>query len=328
MIERDYDISFIADLAFREKQIQQIYRPIIAVHKWFARRPGTLFRAILLSEFAQKPLKECFYEGNKFNNIRIADPFMGGGTPLIEANRLGCGIIGFDINPMAYWIVKQEIDYINLDSYKKVAYDLRSKLNQKIGHLYKTKCLVCGSNEADAKYFLWVKLRTCSRCGREFSLFPGYLIAENKRHPRNVVICSSCGELNETDSRIDAGNCCSCGEKLSVQGSAKRSHSVCPYCGQDNKFPDKDQGVPRHRMFAIEYYCPVCKSLHKGRFFKRPDLEDIARFKEAKNLCCKNKLGLIPNEEIPAGDETDRLHNWGYRYYRDMFNARQLLGLE
>ena len=47
-IEENYNISFIASLALREKQIQQNYRPIIAVHKWFARRPGTLFRGLLL----------------------------------------------------------------------------------------------------------------------------------------------------------------------------------------------------------------------------------------------------------------------------------------
>jgi hypothetical protein len=33
MIERAFDIPFVADLALREKQIQQNYRPIIAVHK-------------------------------------------------------------------------------------------------------------------------------------------------------------------------------------------------------------------------------------------------------------------------------------------------------
>ncbi len=44
-IEENFDISFVAAQALREKQIQQNYRPIIAVHKWFARRPGTLFRA-------------------------------------------------------------------------------------------------------------------------------------------------------------------------------------------------------------------------------------------------------------------------------------------
>ena len=55
MIEKNFDIPFIADLALREKQIQQNYRPIIAVHKWFARRPGTLFRGLLLSEIDANP---------------------------------------------------------------------------------------------------------------------------------------------------------------------------------------------------------------------------------------------------------------------------------
>jgi adenine-specific DNA methylase len=43
MIEKNFDIPFIADLALREKYIHQNYRPIIAVHKWFARRPVILF---------------------------------------------------------------------------------------------------------------------------------------------------------------------------------------------------------------------------------------------------------------------------------------------
>jgi len=36
----------------------------------------------------------------------------------------------------------------------------------------------------------------------------------------------------------------------------------------------------------------------------------------------------VPQQEILSGDETDRLHRWGYRYYRELFNERQLLGLE
>ena len=37
---------------------------------------------------------------------------------------------------------------------------------------------------------------------------------------------------------------------------------------------------------------------------------------------------LRPGPEILSGDETDRLHRWGYTRYRDLFNPRQLLGLE
>ncbi|MDO8955503.1 MAG: hypothetical protein Q7W38_01475 [Deltaproteobacteria bacterium] len=31
---------------------------------------------------------------------------------------------------------------------------------------------------------------------------------------------------------------------------------------------------------------------------------------------------FVPEEAIPSGDETDRLHRWGYKNYRDLFNAR------
>ena len=124
MIERGFDIAFVADLALREKQIQQNYRPIIAVHKWFARRPGTLFRSLLLAEFAGAPLREAFYQGHSFKNVSVLDPFMGGGTTLLEANRLGCAVTGFDINPMAYWIVREEIEALDLPAHGAAGADL------------------------------------------------------------------------------------------------------------------------------------------------------------------------------------------------------------
>ena len=58
MIERHFNVPFVAALALREKQIQQNYRPLIAVHKWFARRPGALFRALILSELSGRPVNE------------------------------------------------------------------------------------------------------------------------------------------------------------------------------------------------------------------------------------------------------------------------------
>jgi putative DNA methylase len=82
-IEERFDISLIGALALKEKQIQQNYRPIIAVHKWFARRPGTLFRGLVLAEFSERPLAETFFRANDFPGRVVADPFMGGGTPLL-----------------------------------------------------------------------------------------------------------------------------------------------------------------------------------------------------------------------------------------------------
>jgi hypothetical protein len=57
-LERNYQEGFVARLAAREKQIQQHYRPVIGVHKWFARRPGSLFRALSLAEFVEGPRQQ------------------------------------------------------------------------------------------------------------------------------------------------------------------------------------------------------------------------------------------------------------------------------
>jgi putative DNA methylase len=327
-IEKNFDVSFIASLALREKQIQQNYRPIIAVHKWFARRPGTLFRGLILSEFSKEALQDTFFQTNDLQGIRIADPFMGGGTPVIEANRVGCDVVGYDINPMAYWIVRQEIEHLDLNAYKIAAFRLRRWLDGKIGHLYRTRCLQCDSTQAHVKYFLWVKTHTCGHCRKDIDLFPGYLIAMNSRHPKNVFVCASCGHLNEAEDRKRPGNCGSCGIALSLSGPAKRSRCSCPHCGGINIYPDPTSGPPRHRMFAIEYHCPDCKSNHKGRFFKKPDDEDLAKYTGALSKWKNMRPRFIPDDEIPSGDETDRLHRWGYRCYREMFNPRQLLGLE
>jgi putative DNA methylase len=328
MIERDFDISFVADLALREKQIQQNYRPIIAVHKWFARRPGTLFRSLLLSEFSQRPLREVFYESNNFQGIRIADPFMGGGIPLIEANRIGCDIIGYDINPMSYWIVKQEIEALDLERYREASENLRFALEKGIGDLYRTKCVQCGNKQAHAKYFLWVKTKRCSGCAEEIALFPGYLVAQDNRHPKNVFVCPVCGDLNEAEDRHRPGNCASCRAPLLTSGPAKQNRCLCPSCGITNVYANPKEGPPKHRLFAIEYYCPHCRSRHKGRFFKKPDDDDFALVRKAESRLLQLKPKFIPDDLIPEGDESSRLHRWGYRRYEDMFNCRQLLGLE
>lgn len=36
----------------------------------------------------------------------------------------------------------------------------------------------------------------------------------------------------------------------------------------------------------------------------------------------------VPEEHIPEGGETNRLHRWGYKRFRELFNPRQLLALE
>jgi len=327
-IESRFDVAFVADLALREKQVQQNYRPVIAVHKWFARRPGTLFRALLLSEFGEGALAEDFYRPHSLAGLRVADPFMGGGTPLVEANRLGCDVVGFDINPMAWWIVRQEIESIDLHAYTEAAERVLTALDSAVGALYRTRCEVCGRPDAKIKYFLWVKVQRCTKCGSDFDAFPGYLVAEDSRHTANVVCCARCGALAEVRSLEALGECPCCSAHLGLEGPAKRGKCLCPRCATVNQVPAASGGVPRHRMFAIEYHCDHCRGTHQGRFFKRPDAEDTARYAEAEQRAIGFSPHFAPDDPIPPGDETNRLLRWGYREWRHLFNARQVLGLE
>ena len=327
-IETQFDVPFVAAMALKEKQIQQNYRPIIAVHKWFARRPGTLFRGLVLSEFGERPIAETFFSANDFPGRVVADPFMGGGTPLIEANRVGCDVIGFDINPMSAWIVREEIEHLDIAAYRQASKALLATLEQKLGEAYHTDCPLYGDRDLPVKYFLWVKVIDCEKCGYQLDLFPGYLLADDTRHPKNVLVCADCGELCEVVDRHQAGACAHCNSRLRERRAAKRNRCSCPRCGHLNRYPRPEAGPPRHRMFAIEYYNPKRKNTHAGRFFKKPDARDLDRAAMVAVRWQALTPQYAPDQQIPAGDETDRLHRWGYTRYRDLFNDRQLLGLE
>ena len=89
------------------------------MHKWFARRVGSTFRTILLGLFLDQDPMEKFYEHVSLENARgeppiVLDPFMGGGTTLVEGHRLGCRTIGVDINPMAWFITKKELESVDI----------------------------------------------------------------------------------------------------------------------------------------------------------------------------------------------------------------------
>jgi adenine-specific DNA methylase len=329
-LDERFDPTFTTSLALREKQIQQEYRPIIGVHKWFARRPGTVFRSLLVAEFnGVEPLQTAYWTGHQFNGV-IADPFMGGGTTIYEANRLGLSVVGADTNPMAYWIVRQSLAPLDGEAFAAAARAITSDIETHLGDLYSTSCIKCG-DAASVKYFLWVKVAHCPACGSENKLFPGHLLAEAVRHPKHVLVCGQCGALNEYDHqprRADPERCIACQSPVHMEGSTLRQRTVCRDCGHTYPYLAKNQDSPLgHRLCALEYYCESCKATHTGRFFKRPDANDLAKYDRACMLLAETPNLPIPDDTIPPGDETDRLHRWGYRCYREMFNDRQLLGL-
>lgn len=324
MIEKKFDIPFAAEMALKEKQIQQNYRPIIAVHKWFARRPGTMFRSLMLSEFSEGPLKDNYFKSNDIGNKIIADPFMGGGTPLFEANRIGADTLGFDINPMAWWIVTEELKSIDIKKYDTTFQALIDHLKSQFGMLYETKCPLDKKNYP-VKYFIWVKTKKCSQCKSTFDLSPGDVVAKPVRHTAWVLSCGNCKKLYESEDNKNA-SCPHCKTKANLSGTTRGSYATCTHCGHKQKITPSDKPY-EHRLLALEYAKPN-EPRKKGRWFKAPDTQDLSRVEQAAQLWGKTDYRYVPDDDILEGDETTRLHKWGYKKFKQLFNARQLLLLE
>lgn len=323
-LETHFDATFVARLALREKQVQQSYRPIIQIHKWFARRPGSVFRSLLHAEFDTRPLAESYTEDHDISGV-IADPFMGGGTTVYEAARLGLSVIGADVNPMAYWTVRQAVAPLDLDGFQREAQQVIADVREQVGDLYRTRCQEC-SGVAEVKYFHHVKTCPCPSCGETVDLLPGLRLAEAVRHPREVYHCPGCDELKEIEP-TKTPRCPDCEHDLTVR-PVVRGTATCGHCGEQFKHAGQLDSPPRHRLYGIEYHCAACYSGIQGRQFKTPDAEDQAHIDEAARRLAAARDGLlIPDDEIPPGDETTRLHRWGYRQWSELFSDRQLLGL-
>jgi putative DNA methylase len=101
-------LSHIAELESWRKEIN---RPLSHLHKWWAQRLGTVFRAITLGTFAPagSNILDLFYARVRIPEATVFDPFMGSGTTVIETLKLGARAIGRDINPVAFFQVRNAL---------------------------------------------------------------------------------------------------------------------------------------------------------------------------------------------------------------------------
>jgi len=326
-ITKDFPIERLNEVALKEANAK---KPIYQIHKWWARRLGSIFRMIILTTFLPSDISEYelwrkFYQKMEFPDKIILDPFMGGGTTVVEALKLGCKVIGVDIHPVAWFVTKKEIDPLNLDRFKEEFDKLDERVADKIKKYYKTLCPKCGQ-EVDAIYIFWVKKIKCLRCGNEVPLFRSFKMASlsNKLH---VVFCPACKEIIETEEVSKEITCPNCENKfIPSRGYTDGKHYFCP-CGDKSEVlrSVRRQGkIPNAEIYAVEYYCPYCGE----RGYKKADEYDHKLFLMAKEeFEQREKELLIPKQELPDGYNTRQAKNFNYKYFHEMFNERQLLCL-
>jgi hypothetical protein len=72
--------QLISKLSQDETGKRQHYRPIYSLHKWWARRPGSLFRAIILLA-TQPELRERLLRLNPLGDLDVHAPYFASSRP-------------------------------------------------------------------------------------------------------------------------------------------------------------------------------------------------------------------------------------------------------
>lgn len=124
-------------------------KPIYQMSKWWARRRSSVFRSMLIAAATKAPedkshaaklVWDNYYANHQkkgaFKHLKVADIFMGGGTTLVEGSRLGMQMYGNDLNPVAWFVVKQELANVDLDDVKRLLAEIEAEVKPQIMPFY------------------------------------------------------------------------------------------------------------------------------------------------------------------------------------------------
>jgi putative DNA methylase len=329
LIEADsFPFEFLSQIGERESWRKEIHRPIYHIHKWWAKRLGSVFRGILLgSVLTDGDLQDAFYARHNFEGITVFDPFMGSGTTVGEAHKLGFTAFGRDINPVAVNAVRVALGPMDRTKLKNALSDLSLTVGERIRALYRSYDST--GRECQVLYYFWVMRAPCSECERTVDLFSSYVIASNaypNRKPQVQIFCPSCGHVFPGMHGDRLVSCTSCRHRFDPRaGSAKGTKATCS-CGHTFTILDAIKRIrPEFRLYAKlvlteenrKEYLPVTEMDHAAYTACSRQVE-----KELRD----GTLSL-PMLTLEDGYNTRQAMSYGFLSWRDFFNDRQLLAL-
>ena len=128
-------------------------KPIYQMSKWWARRRSSVFRSMLIAAATEAPedpsetakkIWDHYYcnhqKAGSFKKLKVLDPFMGGGTTLVEGSRLGMQMTGVDLNPVAWFVVKNELACSDPEQVKALFDHIEAEVKPQIQPFYTTTC--------------------------------------------------------------------------------------------------------------------------------------------------------------------------------------------
>ncbi len=325
-IEHDFPIVEVSQVAEHESWRKEINRPLYHIHKWWATRLGSVFRAIILAALSPGNTRiwDLFYTRHRFAGKVVLDPFMGSGTTLGEALKLGAKAVGCDINPVSTFLVRQSLARVPESALRQAFNHLDLTVAHTIRHYYQTKDPVTGEL-IPVLYFFWVKL-VQTLDGETLPLFDRYVFAQDaypKKKPRAQIICPECWEVFEDRYDTTCATCSACKRVFNPQEGKASGQYVT---GRSGKYRIKDllpsDGSPLpHRLYAI-----MALRSNGEKVYVKARPEDHALYAEATARLATEQLPL-PTLAVRPGHNTDQARGYNYFHWQDFFNGRQLLCL-
>ncbi|QUY62282.1 DUF1156 domain-containing protein [Gulosibacter molinativorax] len=270
----------------------------------------------------------------------ILDPFAGGGTIPLEAQRLGLEAHASDLNPVAVLINKALIEIPSKFANRPPVYPdaagerigwpkatglaedvrrygawMRDEAERRIGHLYPKAKLEDGS-EANVIAWIWARTVTCPNpaCGIEMPLVRSWWLGKKKGKEAYVVPSVVDGRVEYSIGHDKAG----APTKENDGTMSGRKGAICVSCSSAVSVDYiKDQGV--HGGLGATLIAIVAEG-RRQRIYMEPNSEHIsAASVPAPQDVPTQKLGIDPrNIWTPS---------YGLKTYASLFTNRQLTAL-
>jgi putative DNA methylase len=311
----------------REAERQRLFRLIEDLVKWENATNETVLEAaraeILRSTDGDPP--------------RVLDPFCGGGSIPLEAQRLGLEAHASDLNPVAVLITKSLIEIppkfagqppVNPESRAKLAHGatwngaqglaedvryygnwMRDRALERIGHFYPTAKLP-GGREATVIAWLWARTLTCPNpaCGAEMPLVRRFMLSTKKGKERFAQPLVE-GRSVQFEVRQGTG---------APEGTVGLRGATCVVCGAAVPLPYvRDEGAAGGmgtRLMAI------VAAGERERVYLSPDAGH-------ERIAASVAPATVPDTDLPEQALGFRVQRYGMRKHRDLFTARQLVSL-
>ncbi|MCG3131839.1 MAG: hypothetical protein FLDDKLPJ_02649 [Phycisphaerae bacterium] len=331
LIESDaFAFEFLSQLAERESWRKEIHRPVYHVHKWWAQRLGSAFRGLLLGTVLSRDadLRKSFFQQHCLASVTVLDPFMGSGTTIGEAHKLGMTVLGRDINPVAARSVRTAMGPLDRRRILATYDELAEHVEQRIRALYQTsdsRDLPC-----EALYYFWVMQAQCPDCAKTVDLFPSHVIARNahpKRKTHVHVRCPACADIFPITRSPDNVACGECGFHFdATKGNASGTKATCTGCKSNFTILKAIGDMrPGFRLFGKlvlrgdnrKEYLPVTDD----------DLASYRRCGETLRAELSASRLTLPSLCLTDGHNTRQAMNYHFHRWVDFFNDRQLLAL-